>query len=327
MSQLLEELLADGRVLVADGAMGTTLFELGLEGGGCPELLNLEQPELIEQVHRSFIEAGSDIILTNTFGGNAFRLELHDLQDRVAELNGAAVDIARRAADGAGRPVVVAASIGPTGELYQPLGSLSQADAVEAFAEQMASCVESGADVLWIETISSFEELDAAVDAASRFSIPATATLSFDTAGHTMMGVSATQVGEWWSNRETRPMAVGANCGIGPGDGVATVLDITEVDGAAVAITKSNCGIPVYDVNRLVYPVGPDDMEEYVELAVRSGARIIGTCCGSTPDHIAAIRKALDNGVDGARPDRSELEARLGAHMKQSRRPRARRRA
>ncbi len=322
-----EELLGTERILVADGAMGTTLFDLGLEGGGCPELLNLAEPELIEKVHRSFIGAGSDIILTNTFGGNALRLELHAVEDKVAELNAAAVAIARAAADDADRPVAVAASIGPTGELFDPLGTLSHERGVEVFAEQMAACVEAGADVLWVETLSSFEELNAAMEAAAGFETPVTATLSFDTAGSTMMGISAAQLGEWFKGRSGPPVAVGANCGIGPGDGVAAVFDITATDPGAITITKSNCGIPVYDVDRLVYPVGPGDMASYVELAARAGARIIGTCCGSTPDHIAAVRQALDDGVGvGARPDRTEIEQRLGAHQQRVRPARRRRR-
>jgi 5-methyltetrahydrofolate--homocysteine methyltransferase len=309
-----QRLLAERGVLVADGAMGTTLFSLGLEGGGCPELLNVDQPDLIEKVHCAFIEAGADIILTNTFGGTRRRLALHGLQERVAQLNAAAVGIARRAADHADHEVVVAASVGPTGDLFQPLGPLSHEDGVAVFAEQIEAVVEAGADVIWIETISSFEELDAAVEAASRFPVPTSATLSFDTNGRTMMGITPTQLASWWLARDRRPVSIGANCGIGPGDGVGTVFDISALAPEAVAITKANCGLPLYETDRLVYPVGPDHMAEYVELAVRSGARVIGTCCGSTPDHIAAVRAALESGVTGDRPDRSEIETRLDAH-------------
>lgn len=309
-----ERLLAERGVLVADGAMGTTLFSLGLEGGGCPEMLNIEQPDLIETVHRRFIEAGADIILTNTFGGTRRRLTLHRLDDRVAELNTAAIAIARRCADLADREVIVAASIGPTGDLFQPLGPLSHEEGVDVFAQQMAAVVEAGADVLWIETLSSFDELNAAVEAANRFDIPVSATLSFDTNGRTMMGVTATQVAEWWLRQERRPTSIGANCGIGPGDGVATVFDIIATAPDAVAITKANCGLPLYETDRLVYPVGPQHMGDYVELAVRSGARVIGSCCGSTPEHTAAIRQALDEGIEGDRPERSEIELRLDAH-------------
>jgi 5-methyltetrahydrofolate--homocysteine methyltransferase len=311
---LFERLLEERGVLVADGAMGTTLFSLGLEGGGCPELLNVEHADLIEKVHRRFIDAGADIILTNTFGGTRRRLKLHKLQDRVAELNARAVEIARQAADHADRPIVVAASVGPTGDLFQPLGPLSHEEGVDVFAEQMAAIVEARADVIWIETLSSFEELDAAVEAASRFDIPVSATMSFDTNGRTMMGVTATQVAEWWQRQEHKPVTVGANCGIGPGDGVAAVFDIAEAAPDARPVTKANCGLPFYETDRLVYPVGPDQMSEYVEMAVRSGARVIGTCCGSNPEHTAAIRQALDEGINGSRPQRSEIEQRLDAH-------------
>jgi 5-methyltetrahydrofolate--homocysteine methyltransferase len=174
--------------------------------------------------------------------------------------------------------------------------------------------VEAGADVIWIETLSSFEELDAAVEAASRFDLPVSVTMSFDTNGRTMMGVTATQLGEWWQRQERRPLTVGANCGIGPGDGVAAVFDISEVAPDAAPVTKANCGLPFYETDRLVYPVTPDEMSEYAELAVRSGARIIGTCCGSTPEHTAAIRHSLDDGIEGGRPERSEIEQRLDAH-------------
>ena len=291
-----DRLLATGAPLVADGAMGTTLFSLGLEGGGCPELLNLEQPDLVEKVHRGFIDAGSDIILTNTFGGNRLRLALHDLDSRVAELNAAAVSIARRAVDQAGRPVAIAGSVGPTGELLAPLGTLSHEQAVEVFAEQCQALAEAGADVLWIETISSFEELEAACQGAATTSLPYTATLSFDTAGHTMMGISPRAFGEWWLNHKG-PNHEGPNH-------------------QSLAALGANCGIPLYkSEGGLTYPIGPDRMGDYVNLALRAGARIIGACCGSTPDHIAAIREAVDGYSGGARPSFEEIQERLEASV------------
>lgn len=305
--------LAGGRVLVADGAMGTTLFSLGLEGGGCPELLNVDNPKLVGDVHRRFAEAGSDLVLTNTFGGNARRLALHGASRRVRELNRAAVEVAREATSDLG--TLVAGSVGPTGDLLEPLGSLTRAAAVEVFAEQMSALVESGADVLWIETLSSVEELDAAVEAAASFDVPRVATLSFDTAGRTMMGVSGTQLAEW-AVTDGRLDGVGANCGIGPGDAVAAVFDITSTAPETVAVAKPNCGMPLYQTDRLVYPIGPDGMEDFVDLAVRSGARIVGTCCGSTPVHIAAVRSAVDRCAAGReldRPERDEIEERLSA--------------
>ena len=309
-------LLATGAPLVADGAMGTTLFSLGLEGGGCPELLNVEQADLVEKVHRGFIDAGSDIILTNTFGGNRLRLALHNLDSRVGELNAGAVAAARHAADQAGRPVAIAGSVGPTGELFAPLGTLSYEQGVEVFAEQCQALAEAGADVLWIETISSFEELEAACAGAATTGLPYTATLSFDTAGHTMMGIHPTAFGQWWLEHST-VAAIGANCGIGPGDAVAAAHGISEVAPLALTITKANCGIPLYkSEGGLSYPVGPDRMGEYVELALRCGTRIIGACCGSTPDHIAAIREAVDTFPGGQRPSFDEIQERLDASVR-----------
>lgn len=316
--------LAECPVLVADGAMGTTLFSMGLEGGGCPEFLNVDRPGLVADVHRRFVDAGSDLVLTNTFGGNARRLALHGAAHRVGELNRAAVELARSAV---GDGIVVAGSVGPTGDLLAPLGSLSHDAAVNVFAEQIEALAGAGADVIWIETLSSLEELAASVDAASGCGLPVVATLSFDTAGHTMMGVSGEDVAEW-ARRDGRLDGLGANCGIGPGDAVAAVFDITSQLPEAVAVAKPNCGMPLYETDRLVYPIGPEGMDGFVDLAIRSGARIIGTCCGSTPDHIAAVRSAVDRHVGGERPERSEIETVLAARpVAEMPSPRRRRRA
>ncbi len=324
-----ERLLAERGTLVADGAMGTTLFEMGLESGGCPELLNVEQPDLVRRVHQAFVDAGADIILTNTFGGNRRRLALHRLEGRVAELNAAAVQIAASVRAASNRPIVVAGSVGPTGDLFEPLGPLTHEQGVEVFAEQAKALVDAGVDVLWIETLSSWEELAAAVEGCSGLGTPVTATLSFDTNGKTMMGLAPREFGEWWTTLADPPVAIGANCGIGPGDAVAAAFDITSVAPNAPVITKANCGVPLYKTEAPEYPVGPEGMADYVELAVRSGAKIIGACCGSTPSHISAIRAAVDAGVTGDRPERAEIERRLEAAPDappQARRSRSRRR-
>ncbi len=306
------ELLAEDRVLVADGAMGTALFELGLETGGCPELLNVEQADLISKVHSGYVEAGADIILTNTFGGTRARLGLHRLENRVGELNQAAVEVAREVADGAGRKVAVAGSIGPTGELFEPLGPLTHDQGVEIFSEQADALVEAGVDVLWIETISSWEELAAAVEAASGRGIPVVTTLSFDTNGHTMMGIAPASFADWWLGHDTAPVALGANCGIGPSDVVQAASAITAVAPDAIVVAKGNCGIPLYKDEALSYPSGPEDMVAYTELAVRAGARIVGACCGSSFDHINVIRSTLSGDVAGPRPTADEISVRLG---------------
>ncbi len=308
-----ERLLGERVLAVADGAMGTVLFELGLEPGGCPELLNVERPDLVAKAHAGYVEAGSDIILTNTFGGNRARLGLHRAGERVAELNTAAVAVARKEAERGERTVVVAGSIGPTGELLEPVGPLSTAAAVEIFAEQAEALAAAGADVLWIETISSWEELDAATSAAAGLGLPVVATLSFDTNGHTMMGISPSDFGRWWGATDRPPQAVGANCGVGPADVVLATGAIATAAPGAVVVAKGNCGIPLYKEGDLSYPTGPEAMADYAELAVRAGARIVGACCGSSFDHIAAIRARVDAGVAaGPAPARHEIENRLG---------------
>jgi 5-methyltetrahydrofolate--homocysteine methyltransferase len=324
MRTVFDDLLTNDRVLVADGAMGTSLFELGLEPGGCPELLNVERRDLIAKVHRGYVEAGSDIILTNTFGGNRCRLTLHGLESRVTELNTAAVELAQSVARSARKPVAVAGSIGPTGELFAPLGNLTHDEGVDVFLEQAVALADAGADVLWIETMSSFEELGAAVEAALQTSLPITITMSFDTAGHTMMGVSPAALAEWVEN--PRVVAVGANCGVGLTDNVAVVRDIAGNGMERAVIAKANCGVPLYQDGALAYPATASDMADYVELAVRSGARIVGACCGSSFDHIAEIRRAVDDHPGGAIPANDEIVARLGGAVPAVRRPAKRRR-
>ncbi len=190
MTNSLAALLAEKPVLLADGAMGTSLFAAGLATGEAPELWNLEQPERVRAVHQGFIEAGSDLVLTNSFGANRCRLKLHAAEGRVGELNRAAAGLARAAADASPRPVVVAGSIGPTGEILQPIGALSRADGEAAFAEQALALAEGGCDLLWIETLSAAEELEAAVAGAATTGLPIVATMTFDTHGRTMMGLT-----------------------------------------------------------------------------------------------------------------------------------------
>jgi len=307
---IFQDLLAERGVLVADGAMGTVLFDLGLETGGCPELLNVERPDLVQKVHQGYYEAGADIVLTNTFGGSAARLKLHNMEDRVAELNRAAVAIAKKAGAEIDHPTLVAGSIGPTGELFEPLGPLTRDEGIALFSEQCEALVDAGVDILWIETLSSWEELDAAVTAASGRGVPVAATLSFDTNGHTMMGLAPADYGTWW--QEHQIAALGANCGVGPSDVVQAAGEIHGTAPEAIVIAKGNCGIPLYKDEQLVYPTGPDAMADYTELAVRSGASIVGACCGSGFEHIAAIRAAVDTGVHGDRPSLEEISERLG---------------
>ncbi len=308
----IEAFLAHRPVLVADGGMGTTLFALGLENGDCPELWNVEHPDRIAAVHREYVNAGADIILTNTFGGSAPRLELHGVRDRCVELNAAGARIARRVADEADRPVLVGGSIGPTGDLFVPVGVLAVDEGIEIYAEQIGALVDGGVDLLWIETMYAVEELTAATVAASRFDVPVVTTASFDTHGHTMMGMSPTDFAAWVGEQERHPVAVGANCGIGPRETLLAVSGILEAAVAdTVAVAKSNCGAPALQGLDVTYPIGPDGMAVYAQTAIDIGARIIGACCGSHADHVRAIREAVDAHVPGPRPTAEEIERRL----------------
>ena len=306
-------MLAAQPVLLADGGMGTGLFALGLSTGDSPELWNVLHPERVAAVHRGFVAAGSDIILTNSFGGTRQRLKLHQAQDRVAELNTAAARLAREVADQAGRPVVVGGSIGPTGELVVPLGAMTMDEATAAFAEQAKALEAGGADVLWIETMSSAEEVEAAVTGAATTDLPIVVTLSFDTNGRTMMGITPEAAVELFGRVARRPLAFGANCGTGPGQLLATVLGLGDAAGAeAVLVAKGNCGIPEYKDGQICYSGTPEIMADYARLARDSGARIIGGCCGTGFAHVAAMRAALDQGDRGPRPEIAAIAAALG---------------
>ena len=309
----LAALLAERPVLLADGGMGTGLFAQGLTTGDSPELWNVEQPERVAAVHRGFAEAGSDIILTNSFGGSRHRLKLHQAQDRVAELNRAAAAVARGVADAAGRPVVIAGSMGPTGELVAPLGAMTRDEAASAFAEQARALAEGGADVLWIETMSAAEEVEAAVEGATATGLPVVVTLSFDTNGRTMMGITPEAAVALLDRLGRRPLAFGANCGTGPGQLLATVLGLKAAAGPdAVIVAKGNCGIPEYRHGHIHYSGTPAIMADYARLARGCGARIVGGCCGTTPEHLAAMRAALAEEEAPPTPDLAAIAAALG---------------
>ncbi|MFK7892408.1 MAG: betaine--homocysteine S-methyltransferase [Granulosicoccus sp.] len=305
------------QLLLADGATGTNLFNAGLQTGDCPELWNIDHPERISRLHRSFVEAGSDIILTNTFGGNLYRLALHDARDRVTELNHAAARLARSVADEAERPVLVAGSMGPTGEIFAPNGSLGIKEASQAFAEQAQALAEGGVDVIWIETLSSAEEIEAAVLGAASVDLPITCTVSIDTNGRTMMGMTPADtvvVNEQLMGRLT---AMGSNCGVGASEVVAATCNLADAvqhsSHQPVLIAKANCGIPEFIDGRIHYNGTPELMANYVALCANAGARIIGGCCGTTPEHIAAMREAMDSWQPGdPSPDVEQIVASLG---------------
>ncbi len=312
MANPIESLLAEKGVLLADGATGTTLFAMGLESGEAPELWNESHPDRIATLHQGFVDAGADIILTNSFGGTRHRLKLHHAQDRVFELNKLAAEIAHSVADAAGRQVIVAGSVGPTGELLQPLGALTYEEAIEAFVEQIEGLKAGGAEVAWIETMSAPQEIRAAAEAAIRVGLPYIFTASFDTAGRTMMGLAPGDIHGVADGLAQLPTGLGANCGVGASDILASLLDMSAANPDATLIVKGNCGIPQFHGTEIRYSGTPDLMADYVRLAVDSGAKIIGGCCGTSCDHLAAMRAALDDHVRGERPSVDDITTRIG---------------
>ena len=311
MSNRLADLLAERTYLLADGATGSNLFGMGLVSGEAPELWNFEHPDRITRLHQSFVDAGADIILSNSFGGTRYRLKLHGAQDRVREINIAAARIARKVADAAGRTVLVGGSIGPTGEILEPIGPLSVADARAAFAEQAEALAEGGVDILWIETMSSREETEAAIEAAAATGLPVVSTLSFDTNGRTMMSLTPADLAEVAHRHQLA--GCGSNCGVGPSELVASILNLANAAGpGTVLVAKANCGLPQYVDGAIRYNGTPELMATYVHMALDAGARIVGGCCGTSPEHLAAMRKAMDGYVPGERPDAQRIEAVLG---------------
>jgi len=290
----LEQLLATNEYLIADGGMGTMLMAAGLEQGDPPEMWNVLHPGRIRAVHDGYIEAGAQIILTNSFGGTCFRLKLHKLQDRAFELNKAAAELARAAADAVNHPVVVGGSIGPSGEIMEPVGALCYNEAVAGFAEQAAGLAAGGVDVLWVETMSDISEVRAAVQGCREATdLPIVATMTFDTNGRTMMGITPVQAFTELSAMNLT--ALGGNCGNGPGEIEGVVQAMYATNQTYPLVAKSNAGIPEYVHGHLHYNGTPEVMADYAVKVRNYGARIIGACCGSTPAHIAAMRDALDN--------------------------------
>lgn len=310
MRTSLADLLETRTVVLADGATGTNYMERGLGPGEPPELWNVDQPDRVRGLHQDFVDAGADIILTNTFGCTSYRLKLHGNQHRVHELAVAAARLAREVADAADRPVVVAGSVGPLGELFQPMGLLTEAEAIAAFREQIEGLREGGADVVWIETMFSAEEVRAAAQAAIEVGMPYTTTLSFDTAGRTMMGILPENLPTLFEGLAVPPMAMGANCGVGASDILLSILSMSGSEPGNIYISKGNCGVPHFHGTEIVYSGTTEVMAAYAGLAVDAGARIVGGCCGTSPAHLAAMRQTIDLVLAGdvARGERPTLE-------------------
>jgi len=288
----LSSLLETGKPILLDGGMGTMLFDAGLDSGNSPEEWNVLQPEEVQKIHRAYIEAGSQIILTNTFGGSRVRLDTHGLADRVYELNKAAAEVARAEANASENPVVVAGSIGPSGEILEPLGTLSFDDAQKSFADQAEGLAAGDVDLFWIETMSDLEEVKAAISGVrSASDLPIAVTLSFDTHGRTMMGVSPEMALKELQSQDIQLM--GANCGTGSDELIEAIKALAALNPQLPLIAKANAGIPEMVGNEIVYNGSPEVMADYAIKVSQEGARLIGGCCGSTPDHIQAMSEAL----------------------------------
>ncbi len=312
MTNALTQLLETKEAILADGATGTNLFNMGLQSGDAPELWNVDAPDKIRALYQGSVDAGSDLFLTNTFGGTSARLKLHDAQNRVGELNRIGAELGREVADKSGRTIVVAGSVGPTGEIMEPVGSLSHSEAVEMFHEQAEALKDGGVDVLWVETISAPEEFRAAAEAFALADMPWCGTMSFDTAGRTMMGVTSADLALLVETLPNPPIAFGANCGTGASDILRTVLGFTAQGTERPLISKGNAGIPKYVDGHIHYDGTPDLMADYAVMARDAGAKIIGGCCGTMPAHLEKMRVALDSTERGARPTLDQITDALG---------------
>ncbi|MBI4832966.1 MAG: homocysteine S-methyltransferase family protein [Candidatus Lindowbacteria bacterium] len=290
--------LSSGKTLVFDGAMGTMLQARGLSLGECPEEWNASHPDVVQQIHRSYFEAGCDIVETNSFGGSRLKLARYGLAERTRELNRKAVENARGAAP-AGRTHYVAGSVGPAGEFIEPYGALAYGDAVEVFREQVKALEEGGASIICVETMSDLSEARAAIEAAktsTKCVVFASMTFSQGKHGYrTMMGVDPVTAAK--SLEEYGADVIGANCGAGP-EGMTEILK--EMSGATsrFLFAKPNAGLPKLEGDKTVYPETPDEMAVKMLPLLALGARILGGCCGTTPEHLREIAKKMKTETD-----------------------------
>lgn len=284
-NELIEQ--ARKQPILGDGAMGTMLQNKGLPAGSCPELWNVEHFDVIRSIHVAYIQAGSEMISTNTFGANRLKLALFGLQDRVCELNKFGIQAAREAANDR---VFVAGSIGPTGKFLEPLGDLTEEEAIEVFAEQAMAMAEAGADVILMETFADLTELKAALKGSLQTGLPCLCTMPFDTNGRTMMGVSPEEAAHVLTAMGAS--GVGANCGVGPKETLEVIKQIRAATDSIV-VAQPNAGVPRIVDGVTVYDSTPEEMALFAAEAANIGVNIIGACCGSTPEHIRAMAAAL----------------------------------
>lgn len=286
------QLLNTEDTIILDGAMGTMLIQMGLKPGESPELWNDTHPENIRIIHKNYIDAGAQVIVTNSFGGTSYRLNRFNLEDQVYPLNLKAAQLAKTEAEQASRLVAVGGSVGPLGELIKPYGKIEFDEAKLAFADQAKALADGGIDVFWIETMGDLNELKAAIEGVRSVSdLPISATMSFDTHGKTMMGVTPAKAVKFLQEYHVNTM--GANCGRGPAELITSIKEMHEAEPQAILVAKTNAGLPKMVDQKVVYDGTPDLMRDYAHKVHEAGAKLIGACCGSTPAHIEAIYETL----------------------------------
>ena len=312
MCEIFWKILDSQGYILADGATGTNLFNVGLESGEAPEIWNNSFPEKIKDLYRQSVLAGSDLFLTNSFGGNASRLALHGASDRAYELSKLSAQLGLEVKSEFERDVIMAGSVGPSGDLMIPLGDLSFSRAVEIFVDQIRGLVDGGVDLIWIETMSAIDEFKAAAEAASIVGIPWIGTMSFDTAGRTMMGIKSSDLVKEIETLPNAPLAYGANCGVGASDLLRTVLGFNSAGASLPLVAKGNAGIPKFIDGEIHYDGSPELMAKYAVMSLGCGAKVIGGCCGTTPKHLVAMKSALQNCHKLDTPSLRDIQREIG---------------
>lgn len=305
-SKFLSLLAESSRPLLGDGAMGTMLNARGVSFEQCFDALNLTQPALVAGVHRAYIEAGSQIIQTNTFGANRYKLAAHKLEDQVAKLNRAGVELARRVTLASFQDILVAGDVGPLGVRLAPYGRVQPEQARQAFGEQIAALAEAGVDLLILETFSDLNEILAALAAAKEVcDLPVVASMTFTRDDRTLLGDSPQHVAQ--ALHAAGAAVLGVNCSGGPAQIWRILRQMRAVVPAARFSVMPNAGWPEQAGGRIMYPANPDYFGEYALAFCEAGACLVGGCCGTTPLHIAAMRAALDRAPEGCSPSSLEL--------------------
>jgi len=288
------EKLNQEKVLVSDGAMGSLLFEKGLNAGDCPERFNIERPEILAEIALAYLQAGANIIQTNTFGASPFKLSDYNLDDKTEEINQKAVETVKQAVDS---KALVSGSVGPTGKMLLPYGDIEPTAMKANYKRQISTLIDSGVDLLCIETMTDLSEAVIAIQSAREISqdIPIIATMTFDVIPQGCVTIMGNGVAEVCAKlQETGADVIGSNCGNGTKNMITIAKEFLSNTELPIII-QSNAGIPTIVNDQVVYQETPKEFADFTKILLELGVSIIGGCCGTTPDHISAIRKSVDN--------------------------------